>query len=395
MKRLSFLAGSAAAAAVATLVACGGGGESGGAGTLRLSLTDAPACGFESAFVTVTKVRVHRSDTAPETDGEWHEIVLPAPMRVDLLTLTNGTLQPLGQARLPAGIYRQLRLVLAANTAADPLANAVKPIGGSETALTTPSGQQSGLKMNVNLEVPADKVVDFAIDFDGCKSFVRAGNSGKILLKPVLSVLPILTDAGQRIEGYLDPSLVAPGTVVSAQNGGVPVRSTPPGADGKFRLYPVPVGTYDVVITAAGRVNAVFTGVPVVTTSTTTLGDPTGRIDTPASAASHAVSGKVTANASVVDTGGVVRALQVLTGGPVVEVGTANALADDGTYGMTLPAGAPVRLPYAAGALTFPWAADLPRAGLYRLEATATGFATPKPAEIALTGPVTQDFTFP
>jgi hypothetical protein len=286
--------------------------------------------------------------------------------------------------------------VLAANTAADPLANAVKPIGGSETALTTPSGQQSGLKMNVNLEVPADKVVDFAIDFDGCKSFVRAGNSGKILLKPVLSVLPILTDAGQRIEGYLDPSLVAPGTLVSAQSGGVPVRATPPGADGKFRLYPVPVGTYDVVITAAGRVNAVFTGVPVVTTSTTTLGDPTGgRIDTPASAASHAVSGTVTANASVEDTGGVVRALQALTGGPQVEVGVANAMIDDGTYSLTLPAGAPVRLPYAAGMLSFPWVADLPRAGLYRLEATATGFATPKPAEMTLSAPVTQDFTFP
>jgi hypothetical protein len=102
---LTALKGAAAAFAIASLASCGGGGESGGGtGTLRLSLTDAPACGFEAAFVTVTKVRVHRSEAATDSDGEWHEIVLPAPMRVDLLTLTNGTLQPLGQARLPAGI---------------------------------------------------------------------------------------------------------------------------------------------------------------------------------------------------------------------------------------------------------------------------------------------------
>lgn len=380
--------------AALALASCGG-GDDGATGTLRLSLTDAPACGFETAFVTVEKVRVHKSSTAGDSDGEWQEIVLASPQRIDLLSLTNGALHQLGEKRLPAGTYTQLRLVLAPNTPSDPMANAVTPVGGVETALTTPSGQQSGLKLNVNLEVPADRVADFAIDFDGCKSFVRAGNSGKILLKPVLAVIPILADAGQRIEGYLDASLVVPGTTVSAQTGGSPVRATPPGADGKFSLYPVPPGTYDLVITAAGRVNAVVTGVPVVTTAITTLGTPTGRIDTPASAASHAATGKVTRNGSVADTGGVVRAMQSFTGGPSVEVGSANALADSGTYSLTLPAGAPVRLPYAAGLSTFAWVADPLRAGLYRLEATATDVTTPKSADITLTGPVTQDFVFP
>ncbi len=41
------------------------------------------------------------------------------------------------------------------------------------------------------MTVPAGQVADFAIDFDACKSFVKAGKSGKILLKPVLAVLPI------------------------------------------------------------------------------------------------------------------------------------------------------------------------------------------------------------
>lgn len=80
--------------------------------------------------------------------------------------------------------------------AANPMANAL-----------TPSGQQSGLKMNVNLPVPAGQVADFAIDFDACKSFVKAGNSGKYLLKPGLSVIPILSAAGQRIVGFVDRPL--------------------------------------------------------------------------------------------------------------------------------------------------------------------------------------------
>ena len=70
------------------------------------------------------------------------------------------------------------------------------PTGGSETALDTPSGQQSGLKMNVNLTVEPDKVADFVLDFDACKSVGHArGNSGRYNLKPVIAVIPVLSDA--------------------------------------------------------------------------------------------------------------------------------------------------------------------------------------------------------
>ncbi|MBL8340297.1 MAG: hypothetical protein JNL30_02420, partial [Rubrivivax sp.] len=257
-------------------------------------------------------------------------------------------------------------------------------------------------------EVPADKVADFAIDFDACKSFVRAGNSGKILLKPVLAVIPMLSDAGQRIEGWLDASLAGPGTKVTAQLAGRPVRGTPPAADGKFVLYPVPAGTYDLVITADGRVNAAMTGVPVTNAAFTTIGSATARIDTPVSVAppaggasapagpaSAAVSGTITLNTSTTDIGGEVRATQSFTGGPTLEAGSANAASTTGAYSITLPTGAPAKVAYAAGATTFTFTADTPRAGLYKLEATATGFATAKTADITLTAPLTQNFTFP
>ena len=394
MKRLHCFQLTGAALAAATLLAaCGGGGSAPGTGTMRLSLTDAPACGYDSVFVTVERVRVHQSGTAENSDSGWSEVVLAAPQRVDLLTLNNGTLLPLGQTELPAGRYNQLRLVLAANTAANPLANSITPTGGVETALTTPSAQQSGLKTNVNITVPAGQVADFAIDFDACKSFVRAGNSGNYHLKPVLSVIPILASAGQRVVGFVDPSLVTTSTSVSAQLAGIPVRATPPDATGRFTLYPVPAGTYDLVITAAGRVNAVMTGVPVSDTSSTVIGSSTARIGTPVSAASHVASGGVTVSGSAANTGASVRATQTLSGGPTIEAGYNGADATTGAYSMTLPAGAPARLAYAAGATTFTFSSDMPTAGAYRLEASAPS-RTPMAANIALTANVVTNFAF-
>ena len=187
------------------LAACGGGGDgdagqagAGSApavaamGTLRLALTDAPACGFDKVFVTVEKVRVHQSGSAGDGEAGWSEVVLNPAKRLDLLSLTNGVLEELGQKRLPAGKYTQLRLVLAENGSTAPFANAVIPTGGtSEVALTTPSADQSGLKLKTNIDVVASQTADFVIDFDACKSIVTTGNSGKsgkYLLKPVLTV---------------------------------------------------------------------------------------------------------------------------------------------------------------------------------------------------------------
>jgi hypothetical protein len=390
----------AATAAAALLAACGGGGGSSTPekGTLRVHLTDAPACGYDNAWVTVTGVRVHRSDSADPDAGGWVEMPLAEPLRVDLLTLTNGTLLDLGQAELPAGTYQQMRLMLAPNSADAPLANAVNPSGNGDadmTALTTPSGVQSGLKMNVNVEVPAGQVADVAIDFDACKSFVKAGNSGKILLKPVLRVITILSEAGQKIVGYLDPSLVTEGTTVSVQTAGEPQRATPPRETGTFVLYPVPVGTYDLVITAPGRATVVMTGVPATADTTTFVGSPTVRFNPPASV-DFAAAGTISVGGSTAATGGLVRALQALTGGPTVEVGAAAANDVSGAWSLMLPMAAPVRTTYAAGLTAITLAPDAAAAGLYTLSATVNASATPQETDIDTAVDVPPfDFVFP
>jgi hypothetical protein len=352
-------------------------------------------------FVTVERVRVHRSASAADRDGGWSEIVLNPPQRVDLLTLTNGTLLPLGQVQLPAGTYTQMRLVLGdtapQGSLAGTLPNSIKPNGGTEVELTTPSGQQSGLKMNIHIDVPEDKVADFAIDFDACKSFVRAGKSGKILLKPVLTVLPIVSDVGQRIIGWVDPSmLVLPGTNVSVQQGGEVKRATPPHpTTGLFVLYPVPEGAYDLIVTSAGRANAVVTGVPVSNTAATNVGSQSVRINTPVSTNSFIASGTVSVAGSTANTDGVVRALQSFSSGPTFEAAAVAVDDGSGQYSRGLPADDPVKAAFVANAVSITFERDtVSQAGKYVLEAKVPNLAA-KTTAITLTANTVTNFVFP
>ena len=98
---------------------------------------------------------------------------------------------------------------------------------GDEVALTTPSAVQSGLKMNVSIDVAANQLADFVLDFDACKSFVKLGGSDRYLLKPVIRVVPRVT-TGMRVVGYVSPALAAATTTVSVQANGVLVKSTRP-----------------------------------------------------------------------------------------------------------------------------------------------------------------------
>jgi len=382
------------------IASCGGGGSAGGGGgiggtgspstlgTVNFSLTDAPACGFDAVNVTIERVRVHASDSAVDGDAGWSEVVLSPARRFNLLDLTNGALADLGSTTLPPGKYTQLRLVLADNGGATPLANSVRPSGGSEVALTTPSAQQSGIKINVDIDVAAGQTADVVLDFDACKSVVRRGNSGQYNLKPVISATSVVSSVGLRIVGYLVPSVAAGTTTVSVQTAGVPVKSTKPDGTGAFVLYPVPAGTYDLVIASPSRVTAVVTGVPVTTTATTTLNGPGSPIN-PTAVSTATVSGSVTPAAS-----GIVRALQTFTGGPTVEAAFTPVDATSGAYTFTLPIGSPLKAAYDVNASTPAFVADLAAASKFTIQA-ASGAATQQRAidlGFALPG---LNFTFP
>lgn len=378
------------------LAGCGDDGTTTRTGTLSLALTDQPACGYDHVYVTIEKVRVHQSASADDADAGWHEIVLNPARGIDLLTLRNGELEELGETTLPAGQYTQMRLVLAENTTF-PFANAVVPTGGPEVPLTTPSGAKTGLKANVNITVEPNQVARYIIDFDACSSVVKAGSSAQYLLKPVITVTRIIGDAGQRIVGYLDPATLGAATSVSAQSGGVVYKATVPDASGRFVLYPVPPGDYNLVIASTGRTTAVMRGVPV-TLSTTYVGSDSARIRLGDSPTRNA-AGIVTLNASMVNTGATVRVMQSLFGGPVIEVASRPVDADTGAFGFTLPLNAPVVTTYSLAPFAISFAPDstdvtLTSAGQYTLEASIAGLP-PQTADISvLSGDVRRDFYF-
>ena len=355
------------------LVACGGSdGDSvapatPSAGTLRVALTDTPACGYDAVNVTVEKVRVHQSASASEDGGGWSEVVLNPVKRVDLLTLTNGVLEELGATSLPAGIYTQVRLVLSSNSATTPMANSVVPTGGVETPLDTPSGLQSGLKINTNVGVASNQMTDIVLDFHVCESVVSAGQSGRYILKPVLSILPRATATSLAVEGFVATALANGTTSVSLQQAGVVARSTVPDSTGKFLLSPAPAGTYDLVIKASGRAAAVITGVPVSTSSKTIVNALSAPIDPPASTMRTA-SGTVTTTGTNTIPSATMRVMQAI-GSPKIEVGARPVDSVTGAYSFSLPIAAPVKMAYSAGATTLAFTPDASVAAKYTLEA--------------------------
>jgi hypothetical protein len=370
------LAGSALIAT--TLVACGGGGSgtpttTASTGTLTVALTDAPACGFDAVNVTVNKVRVNASANASDTDGGWTDITLNPARKINLLNLTNGVLDTLGQTALPAGHYSQLRLVLDANTGSG-LANSVVPTGGTEQTLVTPSAVQSGIKLISEFDVAAGQKVDLVLDFDACKSVVTQGK-GKYLLKPVVKVVPA---AAVGISGVVATSLLGSHVVVSAQQNGTIVGSTVPNATtGEFFLAHLAPGNYDVVVTADDHAAGVVGAVPVAASGSTVLSTAGAPLDLPAST-TGSIAGTVTLPVNATEAA-YVAAKQTFAAGPTVTVKYAGADLSTGAYTIAnLPVAAPRYAVYSATLpLIFTAATTVqPGVGKYRVEASGTGYAT-------------------
>jgi hypothetical protein len=378
------------------LTSCGGGSapEGGiggsGLGTLRLSLTDSPACGFDSVNVTVEGLRVNQSAVAKDSDGGWAEITLGAPQKIDLLSLTNGVLLSLGQADVPAGTYTQLELVLEPDDAENPLANSVVPTGGSEVPLYVPGTPRAVLRTDVDIPVAANQLADFVVDFNACQSVVTQGNSGSYLLKPVIQVVPNVVSG---VVGYVGTSQAASGTsLVALDQGGVPVKATVPDATGKFLLDPVAPGTYDLVVTALGHASAVVTGVVVADGLVTSVSTQAAAIDLPASP-QGTIAGAVSSTVAPIEAS--VWAAQELTQGDTVTIDTTPADGLDGIYRLVLPVAAPLVAPFVPGA-TLAFVPDFGAAAKYTPMASLGDLTKTAPPVVLTAGSTSiQDFVFP
>ncbi|CAB3798291.1 hypothetical protein LMG28688_04694 [Paraburkholderia caffeinitolerans] len=375
------------------LAGCGGGGGGDGGsgatsaaqtGTLNVAMTDAPSCGFDHVYVTVSQVRVNASANAGDNDAGWSTISLATPQKIDLLSLTNGTLADLGQTALPAGQYQQVRLVLASNTG-NTLSNSVVPTGGAEQPLATPSATQSGYKIITPFTVQPNTLVDLILDFNACKSIVQKGNGG-YQLKPVVTATPTVVSGS--ISGYV--AQAEAGAIVYAEQNGQVVKGTVADSTGKFVLSPLvqssTQGNYDVVIVENNFASGIVRSVPVVVNADTPVSTSAAPLTLPASPMGS-VSGNATPSAQAL-----VRALQVIGGSPY-EIAAINANGDTGNYALSLPTGAPFAGTY-SNALPISLTAASTVAGLYTIEADAASGAVQSANVNAATNPTGVNFSF-
>ncbi len=158
-----------------TLVSLSGCKKDEGESRMTVKMVDAPG-DFQQVNVEVLKVQVNHSGAG------W--IDLPTNGGIyDLLTLQNdvsATLVDVGV--LPSGHLNQFRLILGDD-------NTVM-VDSVYYPLSTPSAQQSGLKINLNSDFEPNVYYQLLLDFDAANSIVTQGNGG-YSLKPVIKVLSI------------------------------------------------------------------------------------------------------------------------------------------------------------------------------------------------------------
>lgn len=204
---------------------------------LSVKLVDEPG-DYQNVFVEVTDVMIKYDGANDEDESGWESVGLINPGVYDLLELTGGvSLELVNNASIETGLIKQIRLVLGDD-------NSVVLEGETEPRpLSTPSAQQSGLKVMINQNISAGYNYDFILDFDVNESIVMAGNSGNIILKPVLRA-NLEVNSGT-IAGSVQPAETAAEVLVT---NGLFSTSTYTNDLGEYMIMGLPEGIYTVTV---------------------------------------------------------------------------------------------------------------------------------------------------
>lgn len=139
---------------------------------LRILLTDGPG-DFQQVNIDIEEVRIKTSSDT----SQWLTLNTYAGI-YDLLLLQNGVDTLLVTDTLPPVTIQEVRFILGND-------NTVM-VDSVLYPLSTPSAQQSGLKIKVDKALNLD-VNTLVFDFDAAASILQTGN-GSYLLKPVIKV---------------------------------------------------------------------------------------------------------------------------------------------------------------------------------------------------------------
>lgn len=205
-----------------------------GMGNLKVKLHDAPV-NYEEVNIFIERVEINNT----EGDDGWQVISEPNES-FDILELTNGAFELLADVDLEEGFYPQIRLIVNADS------NSVV-IDGESYGLFIPSGAQTGVKLNVNVEIREGEEYTVMLDFDAERSVVKTGQAAfpGYLLKPVIRVSNE-AETGN-IGGVISP--IEAMAVVYAIAGEDTLSTTYADEEtGEFLLMSLTEGSYDVAI---------------------------------------------------------------------------------------------------------------------------------------------------
>ncbi len=211
-------------------------------------MTDAPGP-YDAVFVDIQGVEV-------KGNGGTTVMLNVTPGICDLLRFSNGLDTLIATADLNLSTVEQIRLILGPN-------NTVV-VKGISYPLSTPSAEQSGLKLQVHQTLQPGVAYGVLLDFDAQQSIVEEGN-GKYKLKPVVRTIEVA------LSGSVKGSIKPIGTLASATAtiNGVSY-SSPVNSDGNFIIKGLAAGTYSVTITPASPITPVTVNNIVVTVGVAT-----------------------------------------------------------------------------------------------------------------------------
>lgn len=216
-----------------------------------VKMTDAPGP-YDAVNVDIQGVEV-----TGETGETFSLNVVPGIY--NLLDFSNGVSTLIATDTLEIAKVEQIRLILGTNNTVV-LNNVTYP-------LSTPSADQSGLKLQVHQTLQAGILYSVLLDFDANKSIVDLGN-GSYKLKPVIRTIEAA------ISGTIKGKLSVAGTMAVVQaNSSTLSYATNVNANGEFMIMGLPPGIYSVTITPALPLLAVTkTNITVTAGITTDIG---------------------------------------------------------------------------------------------------------------------------
>lgn len=211
------------------LNACNKDSKNNAKSTLNVRMTDAPAA-YNAVNIDLQAVEVTGS-------GGASTMLNVNPGIYNLLDFSNGLDTLIAMGTLEGGTtVSQIRLILGPN-------NTIV-VDGTTHNLSTPSAEQSGLKLQVNKTLEPGVAYSILLDFDANQSIVETGN-GTYKLKPVIRTIEAAISGS--ISGSIAPIGIIAAVTATSSNG--VSYSSAVSATGGFLIAGLPSGTYSVTIT--------------------------------------------------------------------------------------------------------------------------------------------------